>query len=160
MPIYALTNDQAIALAKQKANGHVKFIAIDYNWGAPISGRFDTDWMRIWGVSIDDPEVGTLYLYGTKDDYKWDVNIPFAPMSNLENPQYFLYYLELNRIDFPVEFVLRFDRKDGTSYYDNNNEKNYRILNANQGRGLSGIGTAEAIFDFESIIPCHLYFSA
>jgi hypothetical protein len=32
MPVYALSNDQVIALAKQKAQGHVKFIAIEYNW--------------------------------------------------------------------------------------------------------------------------------
>jgi hypothetical protein len=159
MPVYALSNDQVIALAKQKAQGHVKFIAIDYNWGPPISGRSDTDWMHLWGVSSEDSERGTLWLQGTRWDYKWDLNIPFSFILKLiiENEvEYFLYYLALPG-DFPIEFVLRFDTVDGPTYYDNNHGKNYKIPNSYQGRGLSALGTVDAIFDFDRILPCHLY---
>jgi hypothetical protein len=161
MAVYALTDDQVVALAKQKARGDIRFIAIDYNWGPPVSGRFDTDWMRLWAVTKATLAGGILYLQGTKSANKWDINAAFtsiADITNKNNTQYCLYHLELSgQYEFPVEFVLRFDANDGSIYYDNNNHQNYKILNAYQGRGLSALGTDKAIFDFDGILPCHLF---
>ena len=99
MAVYALTSDQVVALAKQKARGDIRFIAIDYNWGPPVSGRFDTDWMRLWAVTKATLAGGILYLQGTKSANKWDINAAFtfiADIANKNNTQYCLYHLELS----------------------------------------------------------------
>jgi hypothetical protein len=167
MAIYSLTSDQVIALAQQIARGDVRFIAIDYNWGPPRSGRFDTDWMHLWAVTNTARGRGILYLQGkgTGRENEWYINAPFTFIVNITNipyqlhgVEYSLYHLELrSQYDFPVEFVLRFDADDGSTYYDNNNCQNYKILNPWNGRGLSAIGTDKAIFYVGDILPCRLF---
>lgn len=138
----------------------MKFIAIEYHWGPPISRRWDTDWVHLWVASSEaHPERCGLYLQGTKWDYKWDIDIPLSLLlkfTNKNNVDYFLYYLDIQNGPLPIEFVLRLNTPNGT-YYDNNHGENYKIPNAGKGRGLSALGTVDAIFDFDRILPCHLY---
>jgi hypothetical protein len=49
----------------------VLFVAIDYNWGPPISGRFDVDFLQIWAAaktSIGPKTVRLLGNYGPKSN--------------------------------------------------------------------------------------------
>ena len=165
MTIYALTEEHALALAEQKhiRINSVSLTAIDYNWGPPVSGRTDTDWMHIWACWAGDPESGLLYLQGTQWDNKWDINIPFRVVDTIAHRHLSpdivtLFYLDV-KMPFPNEFVLRFEHKEGRKFYDNNNSKNYVIPGRIGGRwrGLSVLATKDAIWDFDKIMTCRQY---
>ena len=42
MDVPLMTPDEALALAKQVARDTVQLVAVQYNWGPPVSGRFET----------------------------------------------------------------------------------------------------------------------
>lgn len=162
MSVYALSQNDVEALAAQTAQGMVHLIAVDYNWGPPIPGRFDTDFLRIWAVAQGDGSTGAVFLQGAQQG-KWSINTRLGFQRVLSAPTqspstYGLYFLELgSSYGFPDEFVIRFD-KDGTSYYDDNGGfgHNYHLV-PNQGHGASAIAGAEAIFALPDISPTRLF---
>jgi hypothetical protein len=165
MAIYAMTEEHALTLAAQKPIGinNISLTAIDYNWGPPVSGRFDSDWMHIWACWAGEPDSGLLYLQATQWDNKWDINIPFRVVGTVAH-RYLspnivtLFYLDV-KSPYPSEFVLRLDHKEGYKLYDNNNNDNYMIPGRIGGRwrGLSALATKEAIWDFDTIVTCTPY---
>lgn len=164
MPVYALTKEQAIALAAQKGlrGEGVGLTAIDYNWGPPVSGRFDSDWMHVWACWAGDPESGSMHLQGTQWDDDWALDSLFEIVGTVLHRRMSsaltLFHLDLKG-PFPTEFVLRFDHSDGRRLYDNNGNDNYAIpvRVGYWGRGLSALATEDAIWDFGRIVPCTQY---
>jgi hypothetical protein len=160
--VYAISQNDVEALAAQTAQGIVKLIAVDYNWGPPVGGRYDEDFLKIWAVSQGDSTSGKVYLQGAKNG-DWSINIPLAfqkmiPIAS-QHLNYGLYFLELgSQYQFPTQFVIRFDTNDGKSYYDNNGGcgSNYK-LTPYQSRGVSVISSPDALFALSDITPIKLY---
>jgi hypothetical protein len=158
--IHALTAVEALTLAQQTARGEVRLIAAEYNWGPPISGRFDTDFMHIWAAAR--VGTGSLFLHGQRTNGDWSIDIPFERAASFTTPDhvdYDFYSLTLGSPqDFPTQFVLRLDRGNGENRYDNNNGENYRI-EPYRGPGVSAIRHGAAIFDLGRILPCKLFWA-
>lgn len=160
--VYAISQNDVEALAVQTAQGIVKLIAVDYNWGPPVGGRYDEDFLRIWAVSQGDSTSGKVYLQGSKNG-DWSINIPLAfqkmiPIAS-QHLNYGLYFLELgSQYQFPTQFVIRFDTNDGKSYYDNNGGcgSNYK-LTPYQSKGATAISGPDSLFTFSDITPIKLY---
>jgi hypothetical protein len=159
MSIYALTQDDALSLARQLPVDGVRLLALDYNWGPPISGRFDTDYLNVWAGVSGQPE-GTLFLQGQGVNGSWDVELPFQPVGIVPGQggaAVTVYSLAVgSQYQFPQQFVLRFDLAGGGSIYDNNGGRNYALV-PYLGRGASAVSTAEAIFALSGITPYRLY---
>jgi hypothetical protein len=143
-------------LAGQKGERHLNgsrkviLIAVDGNWGPPVSGRFDTDFLNIWAVVM---EKGNLVLQGARDG-AWNIELPFESMEKVGELK--LYKLHLSgQSGFPNEFVVRFDT--GTeSFYDNNQGRNYQIP-AYGGYFVSAAPGEGCIMDLDGIHPVNLY---
>ena len=159
MSIYALTQDDAISLARQVPVDGVLLLAVDYNWGPPISGRFDTDYLNVWAAVSGQPS-GSLFLQGQGVDGAWDLELPFQPVGQVQGEgsgTVTVFSLQAGeQSQFPQQFVLRFDFADGSSIYDNNGGRNYALV-PYQGRGASGVSTTEAIFVLNGITPYRLF---
>ena len=158
--IKALTDDDAKALARQKAGNTVSFIALDCNWGPPISGRADTDYFEIWAAAKKEGKGSKagkgdkVYVQGARNGV-WDVDVEMKKIADLDN--HTLYHLSMGvGSDAPEEFVIRLVREDGTTLYDNNGNKNYRVSRY-IGHSVSAVATKEAIFDLGEIFPVRLY---
>ncbi|MGK3958974.1 hypothetical protein WMF38_38695 [Sorangium sp. So ce118] len=152
MMITALTQDHALSLARQRPLASVELVAVDYNWGPPISGRYDSDYLNLWAVVGGDME-GTLYLQGQEMDGEWSINAPFKFIQTVQGHDSLLRFhaLKLESMSqFPREFVLRFDGRNGHVTYDNNRGSNYR-LEPYLRRGASAIATSKAIFVLNGI---------
>lgn len=159
MSIYALTQDDALSLARQIPVDGVRLLAVDCNWGPPVSGRFDTDYLNVWAAVSGQPE-GTLFLQGQRVGGSWDLELPFQPVGPVQaegSATVTVYSLTVgSQSQFPQQCVLRFDMTDGGSIYDNNGGHNYALV-PYQGRGASGVSTTEAIFVLSGISPYTLF---
>lgn len=157
MDINILTKKEAISLAKQQfcVKKNIKLVAMDYNWGPPISGRFDKDRMNFW-AKVKTHEKGKLFLQGKSHEFIWNINIEFKQVDCFveknSSDEFMLYKLSLgeSQSSFPVEFVLRYETDSGIQYYDNNEGNNYHITPW-KGCGSSAICDEEIIFDLEEI---------
>lgn len=162
MNVNILSQNEAVALAKQQmCLNKTKLVAMDYNWGPPIGGRFDTDHMNFW-AKVKTSETGKLYLQGMQYNLGWNINTPFTLVGNfVENNssnEFSLYQLSLgsSQYAFPQEFVLRFDADNGNQYYDNNGGNNYQI-SPSVGYGSSALCDDTIIFDLGEIIGYKMY---
>lgn len=158
MPAYAISQDEVKALATQIAEGVVKLIAVDYYWGAPVPGRYDTDFLRIWAVAQSDGSAGKVFLQGAGVNNDWSINTELQFQKTIKD-SYGLFYLELGyQYEFPTQFVIRFDAGDGNQYYDNNGGygRNYHLVPYHY-RGVSAISGSDAIFLLPAISPVQLY---
>jgi hypothetical protein len=176
MAVQALTADEAMALATQLfLDDAVALIAVEYNWGPPISGRFDEDFLHLYAATNGETQVGDLYLQGRGDgDQHWSINEPFQFLTTVHSPTSRFAFYALAATVFPVEFVLRLDRYDGQQRYDNNHGANYHVV-PQHGRGGSALSvslrvtdertntsaeTRQALVQFGKIIPFQLYWAS
>ena len=158
MEIQALTTEEALALARQVAHAPVQLIAVEYNWGPPVSGRFDDDFLHLWAAAYASPP-SAVFLHGERSNGTWSIDLPLAKLAafgSATGAAYEFFGLSLRaQHDFPRQFVLRAERADGSVAYAKDHGQNYRIQ-AHQGRGLSAIRKGRVIYDLGRIVPCHL----
>ena len=159
MPVRALTGDDALTLAKQTVRGTVCLLAVEYNWGPPVSGRFDTDFLNVWaavsaGVGAGSLfcRVGALTVSGPSTPFERTV-------ARLGDADYGFFSLALQSQSlFPTDFVLRFESDNGETSYDNNQGGNYHIEPWG-GWGISAVRKDEAIFSLGQIVACKLFWA-
>ncbi|HET7460021.1 MAG TPA: hypothetical protein VFJ82_02190 [Longimicrobium sp.] len=155
MSIQALTQDDALSLARQSSVDGVRLLALDYNWGPPVSGRYDSDYLNVWGVVPGEAD-GALFLYGQQVNGGWDLNLPFQRVEVVQDrdgrPVTLFALSEGSQNQFPTQFVLRYDPAEGPPQYDNNGGWNYELI-PYLGRGATGVSTPDAIFVLNGITP-------
>jgi hypothetical protein len=159
MSVYALTQADVQALAMQIPVDGVQLLGVDYNWGPPVSGRFDTDYLTVL-AGVSGGLAGTLYLQGQGVDGSWDLELPFEEAGMVrgsgQNVEVMAYTLSVGQqSQFPQQFVLRYDVAGGPSLYDNNGGRNYALVPYG-GRGATAVSTPQAIFALNGITPYHL----
>ncbi|GHV07482.1 hypothetical protein AGMMS50229_14400 [Campylobacterota bacterium] len=153
-----LSDATVTALAKQKASSlfggsrKIALIAIDGNWGPPISGRFDSDFLNIW-AAVPAGNKGEVILQGGRNG-QWNISIPFQPLGKPEKISLYKLHLSVQG-EFPDEFVIRLNCGAET-FYDNNDGQNYR-LTPYQRYFSSAAFNEQYILDFNSILPVVLY---
>ena len=177
---FTLTESSVIDILSQNvsANDPVALVAIDYNWGPPVSGRFDVDFLQIWAAaktSIGPKTVRLLGNYGV--DYPghtgpstsrppdptygiWVDDLQFQHVKDCGEHQ--LYLLLRSGGSAPLlptpltylEFVIKLETTNGQVYYDNNGEfaANYG-LKPYLGSGTSAVAGEGAIWNFKDPIP-------
>lgn len=123
-----LTNETAVKMLKMRTGimPEVCQIAMECNWGAPVSGRFDTDYLLLWAAAKCEKDA-KVYIYGRHTGTSaWNIKTELLPGDELING-YRLFKAEIHsQFEFPEEYVILME-KDSQSYYDNNNQKNYYI---------------------------------
>lgn len=153
MSIYAITQEDAITLAQQVPVNGVQLLGLDCNWGPPVSGRFDTDYLNVW-AGVSGQTSGNLFLQGQGVGGSWDLELPFqvvGPVQGEGSAVVTVYSLAVgSQYQFPQQFVLRFDMTGGGSLYDNNGWRNYALV-PYQGRGANAVSTPQAIFRLSGI---------
>ena len=141
----------------------VRLAALDCNWGAPVSGRFDTDFLQVWAVVDARMQPQRVSLSGRRFEDAWNVHAELSCVGEVEGRG--LYYLALSsQTQFPTEFVVLLETQNGSIYYDNNGGfgVNYR-LTPYAGRVTSAVVGASqksgsgapngAIWRFREFIP-------
>ena len=160
MDVPLMSTDEALALATQVARDTVQLVAVQYNWGPPVSGRFDNDFMNIWAAAQEPARPGSVLLHGAHANGDWSIETPFDRAASFSNPagiDYQLFSLALGSAnDFPAQFVLRFDDGNGNVHYDNNHGANY-VVEPYRGWGLSSVRSGAYILDLGRILPCQLF---
>jgi hypothetical protein len=129
------------------------FLALDCNLGAPVGGRFDSDYFKVWAVGSAGHE-GKMVLQGARFGV-WNLEREFKAVQEVSGRV--LYELSLeNQNEFPDEFVVRFDRTSGERVYDNNKFNNYH-LEKYSGHSLTAIPAGDILFDLGGILPVRLF---
>jgi hypothetical protein len=151
-----LNVDTVKSLAAQKMEieniKKIVLIAVEGNWGPPISGRYDTDFLTIW-AAIHAEDNGEVYLQGARDG-EWSILEPFKLVEKTKKIK--LYKIAPSGpSEFPHEFVIRLNIGD-ESFYDNNNGANYK-LRPYQRYFTSAAESEGCIFDFNTILGVTLY---
>lgn len=166
---HAISQIEVEALAAQVRAESVKLLALDCNWGPPISGRFDEDFLRMWVIAVGDASSGRVSLQGAENRWRADSPNPYKEWSidrRFEFQKYIgaevgvgLYHLETGTI--PAEFVIRYEVGDGQVHYDNNGGfgRNYR-LEQYGGRAASVIAGSNALFLLRDITPVTLFWKS
>jgi hypothetical protein len=123
----ALLSDEVVAaLARvKKSDAPVALAAVDGNWGAPISGRANTDFLNIWVIAKADC-AGKVYVYGARSG-TWNISDALTYQEDLGDGYGLFKFTSLSQWQFPDEFVIRFDINPNEFVYDNNNAANYKI---------------------------------
>ena len=119
-------------LAVQIFPGHalVGVLSILSNWGPPVGGRFDYDFLDIWAGVDPSVHATSVVLYGCDDSSgNWEVRGPFTKSESVSLPgrSIDLYHYNYRGIP-PSEFVIRATNSGGSDYYDNNGGANYLSL--------------------------------
>jgi hypothetical protein len=121
-----LTDEVVIALSHvKKSDVPVMLAAVDGNWGAPVSGRADTDFLNIWVIAKADSS-GKVYVYGARSG-NWNISAAMTYQEDLGDGYGLFKFTALSQYQFPDEFIIRFDINSNESAYDNNNAANYKI---------------------------------
>jgi hypothetical protein len=149
-------NEAGLVLAQHFSSAtRLGMISISANWGPPIGGRFDEDFLVIWFAVDEELQPKEVLLYGTDpyrpNDIAWSECKAFSKLGVVDahNKTFGLYYFS----DQPVEqFVICVNDAVGRSYYDNNGGfgMNYRIkryggLQLNIVRSVSGAGESSIL---------------
>jgi hypothetical protein len=136
-------------------NVPIWLVALDYNWGPPISGRFETDFLQIWAAADTRIEPRAVKLRGNGGpDKAW---IELGTFQHVKDCGAWQLYL----LDAPgslvTEFVIELHSADGSVYYDNNGGYgvNYR-LTPYRGRGTMAVAGDGAIRMFGGFVGYHL----
>jgi hypothetical protein len=125
----------------------VCLVALDCNWGPPVSGRFDTDFLQVWAAADTRLKPKRVCLVGARDNSGWNIKLDLAPVSTIRvntpvgEKEMELYFAALHsQHDFPNQFVIHMEDEGGSIYYDNNGGYgvNYRLV-AYQGRMTSAV---------------------
>jgi hypothetical protein len=133
---WQLSEDEVelVASSPFRSGAIVSVITILCNYGAPVSGRFDEDFLDIW-VAADEslnPRSVTLYGCGTMledpDRPNWRDIGEFvkSKMADIQGRAVGLYHFSGPPVD---EFVVRLTDDRGNHHYDNNGGygANYRL---------------------------------
>lgn len=132
----------------------VALVALDYNWGAPISGRFDYDFCQIWAAARLDLRPQCLKLLANYDQYgptqSWSDKLAFELVKDCGSHR--LYFLHVRSLF--TEFAIKLETENGQDYYDNNGGfgRNYRIV-PHSGRGTTAVAGDGAIRFLKDIVP-------
>jgi hypothetical protein len=135
----------------------VALVALDYNWGAPVSGRFDQDFYQIWAAARIDLRPKSLKLLANYDQLwsaqSWSDKLSFDSVKDCGTHRLYFLYAQ----GCVSEFVLRLETEDGPVFYDNNGGfgVNYRIA-AHSGRGTTAVAGDGAIRNLKGIVPISL----
>ncbi len=123
---FTLDANAAAAIAATMKNSPVSLAALDCNWGPPVSGRFDTDFLQAWACAQTALKPKSVTLEGAKDDSDWNIRGDFSPVQAVGDLT--LYFLSMS-YGFPNQFVIRMETEDGAVYCDNNGGYgvNYRL---------------------------------
>lgn len=167
MAAYAMSQNEVEALADQVRTESVKLLALDCNWGPPISGRFDEDFLRIWVIALGDASSGRVFLQGAENRWHgnrlekdWSIDKRFEFQKYIGAAGVLgLYYLET--VSIPAEFVIRYEAGDGHVHYDNNGGfgRNYH-LGQYGGRAASVITGPDALFVLRDITAVTLFWKS
>ncbi len=167
MQLFTLDQQDVTDILKSlRSNPPVVLAALDCNWGAPVPGRFDTDFLNVWAAAATSIGPRRVTLYGTHSGSAWDVQADLERVSTVGGME--LYSVSLaSQTEFPREFVIRAQGSDGTFYYDNNGGygANYR-LQPFHGRVTSAVrgdpaktgpgAPRGAIWNLSHLTPCQL----
>lgn len=150
---YVLTTEVAAKILQMRVGvmPEVCQLAMDCNWGAPVSGRFDTDYCAIWAAAKCAKDA-KVYIYGRHGgSAAWDIKTEMIPEGELLNG-YCLFKKELSsQFEFPEEYVILLE-KDGQPYYDNNAGRNYYVK-PYYGHTASFICDGSTFYDFNDNRP-------
>ena len=153
---FTLTESSVVDILKPNlsTNAPVLFVAIDYNWGPPISGRFDEDFLQVWAAAKTEIGAKTVRLLGNYGPNRtWVDDLLFEHVRDCGKRQLYLLLRGYNPL--PTEFVVKMEAADGQVYYDNNNGSNYR-LEPYKGRSTSAVAGEGAIWSFEGFVNYRL----
>lgn len=154
-----LNKELALLLAKnfvKNSDLMVDLVATEYNWGPPVSGRVDEDFLSIWIVAKQ--AEGIAFLQGAKNG-NWEINLPFDFIENFTVNEHIYSFFEIiinNPFHFPDEFVIRFEDIEGNKFYDNNKSKNY-LITPYVGYGLNAFSFENHLIRLDQITPIHIY---
>jgi hypothetical protein len=126
-------------LRSSRSTPPVCLVALDCNWGPPVSGRFDTDFLQVWAAAAIRLKPKRVSLVGARDDSKWNIEVDLDPVLTVGGMQ--LCFAALgSQHEFPNQFVIRMESEDGSVFYDNNGGDgvNYRLV-AYHGRMTSAV---------------------
>jgi hypothetical protein len=138
----------------------VHLVAVDYNWGPPVSGRFDTDFIQIWAVVQKDVQPRSVRLLKLNRQVgqsppDWSNQLEFERVEDCKTYQLYLFN---DPRGLSTEFVIELETTDGQRYYDNNGGYgvNYRLA-AYSGRGTTAVASSEAIYNLKGIASVSLF---
>jgi len=117
----------------------VCLVALDCNWGPPVSGRSDTDFLQVWAAAATRLKPKRVSLLGARDDSEWNIKVDLAPVSTVGEMELFSAALG-SQYEFPNQFVIQMEDEGGSTFYDNNGGQgvNYRLV-AYHGRMTSAV---------------------
>jgi hypothetical protein len=153
---FTLTESSVVDILSQNpsTNGPVLFVAIDYNWGPPVGGRFDEDFLQLWAAVKTEIGAKTVRLLGNYGlNWTWVDDLQFQHVRDCGERQLYLLWGVGSRL--PTEFVIKLEAADGQVYYDNNGGSNYRLKQYG-GRGTSAVAGEGAILNFEGFVNFRL----
>jgi hypothetical protein len=114
----------------------VSVMSIACNWGPPVSGRFDTDYLDIWAVADESVKAASVVLYGRGEISDWSspwrdiAEFTKAKTANVDGDWGSRTVGVYHFAGLPVEeFVVRLTDDQGRQYFDNNGGYgvNYRL---------------------------------
>ncbi len=147
---------EAIAVQMVAPLPPVAVVAVQYNWGPPVPGRFEADFLEIW-VAAAGERPGEVALHGAREG-RWGIEKELAFRSTVmgEEGPLSLYCLT-DGIDMPDEFAIELLDREGGRHWDNNGGYgcNYR-LTPYRGHGASVIVADQAICRLSAIEPVRL----
>ena len=111
--------DVADILKSTRSTPPVCLVALDCNWGPPVSGRFDSDFLQVWAGADTNLKPKRVSLLGARDNLEWNIEVNLDPVSTVGKMQLFFVALG-SQLEFPNRFVIRMESNDGSVFYDNN----------------------------------------
>ena len=126
-------------LKSMQSTPPVCLVALDCNWGPPVSGRSDTDFLQVWAAAATRLKPKRVSLLGARDDSEWNIKVDLAPVSTVGEMELFSAALG-SQYEFPNQFVIQMEDEGGSTFYDNNGGQgvNYRLV-AYHGRMTSAV---------------------
>ncbi len=132
--LFTLNARDVADILKSIGRPPVCLVALDCNWGPPVSGRFDTDFLQVWAAAATSLKPKRVSLWGeslwpARDNSEWNIEVNLNPVST--EGEMLLFFSELgSRSEFPDQFVIRMESEDGSVFYDNNGGYgvNYRLV--------------------------------
>jgi len=134
----------------------VRFLAIDYNWGPPVSGRHDKDFLQLWVIARTAAQPKQVLLIGAYlGEKNWTAEHAFEFVKKVDK-DYDLYLLKLEH-RLPLEFVIKLESQDGSVDYDNNGGfgVNYKLMTF-QGRWTSAHAGKDHIQIYHTFVRCQI----
>ena len=112
MQSFTITEVDALDIARQSVapSAATQLVAVDYNWGPPVSGRFDSDFLQIWAAARTALGPRAVRLRGTYGPGgSWSNALSFRYVRTAGDNQLYLLISEENKIA-EVATVLAPDR--------------------------------------------------